>query len=57
MQWISTSRKPERLFYVAVTRASDKIFLVVPLVGEALQQQTCSRFITPLQGILERWHG
>ena len=46
--------EPERLFYVAVSRPSDKLYLLVPLVGDALQQQTPSRFIAPLHGILER---
>ena len=46
--------EPERLFYVAVTRAVDRLYLLVPLVGEAHQRQNPSRFIAPLHGILER---
>ena len=46
--------EPQRLFYVAVTRAADRLYLLVPLVGEAHQRQNPSRFITPLTGLLER---
>ena len=46
--------EPQRLFYVAVTRAADRLYLLVPLVGEAHQRQNPSRFIAPLRGILER---
>ena len=44
--------EPQRLFYVAVTRPTDKLYLFCPLFDAASKRQRPSRFIAPINHLL-----